>query len=155
MVYSAWLGLICVTGSNKSLSRTGVVVRDAVFEIYKTSPEHRILVCAPINKTCDMLYKSLKKMIPESIIQESLDGVADAFRAVVKSPVWARKEDAETNVSSRDISRQSVSTSSLLKTPTNISNQDISRRSVATSCMLKIPGSAEVEVEKFFSISEV
>ncbi|GLT72009.1 hypothetical protein SLA2020_439830 [Shorea laevis] len=58
--------LSTITRVDKSLSRTGVVVQKAVVEAYKTSLEHRILVCAPINKTCDMLYKSLKKMIPES-----------------------------------------------------------------------------------------
>jgi hypothetical protein len=41
-------------------------------------------------------------------MQELLDGVVDAFRAVVKSG----KEDAITNFSSRDISQQSMSTSS-------------------------------------------
>jgi hypothetical protein len=49
------------------------------------------------------------------MIQELLDGVADAFRAMRKLPVWTKKE-AATNVSIRDISRQSVSTSSLLNT---------------------------------------
>jgi hypothetical protein len=32
------------------------------------------------------------------MIQESSDGVADAFSAVVESPVWA-KEDSITNIS--------------------------------------------------------
>lgn len=59
------------------------------------------------------------------MIQESLDAVVDAFRVVVKSPIWARKEDAITNVYSRDIRQQSMSTSSLLKTPTKVSNRDI------------------------------
>jgi hypothetical protein len=58
-----------------------------------------------------------------------------------------KEEDAITNVSSRDISRQSVSTSSLLKTPTNVSIHDVSRRSVATSSMIKIPASTEVEMQ--------
>jgi hypothetical protein len=34
------------------------------------------------------------------MFQESSDGVVDAFIAVVKLPVWARKKEAVTNVSS-------------------------------------------------------
>jgi hypothetical protein len=41
------------------------------------------------------------------MIQESLDGVADAFRVMVKLPVWA-KEDAIANASNKDIRRRSV-----------------------------------------------
>jgi helicase MOV-10 len=65
-------GSLSVTKADKSatkeakLSRTGVVVREAVFEAYKTSPDNRILVCAPINSTCDVLNRSLKEKIPES-----------------------------------------------------------------------------------------
>uniref|UniRef100_A0A2N9HN20 RNA helicase SDE3 n=1 Tax=Fagus sylvatica TaxID=28930 RepID=A0A2N9HN20_FAGSY len=55
----------------KALSTTGVVVREAIFEIYKTSAESRILICAPINSTSDVLKRSLMKVIPES----------DVFRA--------------------------------------------------------------------------
>jgi helicase MOV-10 len=61
-------GSLCVNSANKSLSRTGVVVREAVFKAYKTSPKNRILVCAPINSTCDVLNRSLKEKIPESDI---------------------------------------------------------------------------------------
>ncbi|GMY39323.1 probable RNA helicase SDE3 [Fagus crenata] len=55
----------------KALSTTGVVVREAIFEIYRTSAESRILICAPINSTSDVLKRSLMKVIPES----------DVFRA--------------------------------------------------------------------------
>jgi len=55
-----------VTEETRSVSRTGVVVREAVFEAYKTSPNNRILVCAPINSTCDVLNRSLKEKMPES-----------------------------------------------------------------------------------------
>ncbi|KAK9266327.1 hypothetical protein L1049_001670 [Liquidambar formosana] len=55
----------------KELSRTGLVVREAVLHIYRTSPKSRILVCAPTNNTCDVLMRSLKKEIRES----------DVFRA--------------------------------------------------------------------------
>ncbi|XP_059448175.1 probable RNA helicase SDE3 [Corylus avellana] len=61
-------GSLSINKANKSLSRTGVVVREAVFEAYKTSPNNRILVCAPINSTCDVLNRSLKVKIPESDI---------------------------------------------------------------------------------------
>ncbi|KAG7979847.1 hypothetical protein I3843_05G151700 [Carya illinoinensis] len=58
-------GSLCVKDS-KELSRTGVVVREAVCEIYRSSPECRILICAPKNSTCDVLTRSLKKVILES-----------------------------------------------------------------------------------------
>jgi helicase MOV-10 len=55
----------------KAPSRTRVVVCGAVNEIYRTSKESRILICAPINRTCDVLMEKLMKVIPES----------DVFRA--------------------------------------------------------------------------
>ncbi|XP_022938433.1 probable RNA helicase SDE3 isoform X2 [Cucurbita moschata] len=48
------------------LSRTGTIVKEAVIQIYSTSPNCRILICAPKNSTCDELMISLKKVIPES-----------------------------------------------------------------------------------------
>ncbi|KAJ4974095.1 hypothetical protein NE237_007269 [Protea cynaroides] len=41
------------------LSRTGLIIREAVLQIYKFSPDCRILVSATTNKTCDRLAKSL------------------------------------------------------------------------------------------------
>jgi hypothetical protein len=41
--------------------------------------------------------------------------------------IQAKEEGAITYVSGREISRQSVSISYLLKTPTNVSSRDISR----------------------------
>ncbi|GMY33326.1 putative helicase MOV-10 [Fagus crenata] len=55
----------------KAPSRTSVVVCGAVNEIYRTSKESRILICAPINRTCDVLMEKLMNVIPES----------DVFRA--------------------------------------------------------------------------
>ena len=49
----------------KVSARTEVVVCEAVIEIYKTSKENSILICAPINRTCDMLMRSLMEVIPE------------------------------------------------------------------------------------------
>lgn len=57
-------GPLCVTDSK--LSRTGIVVQEVIFQLYKQNPKHHILVCAPINNTCDELMSSLKKKIPES-----------------------------------------------------------------------------------------
>ncbi|XP_023551419.1 probable RNA helicase SDE3 [Cucurbita pepo subsp. pepo] len=48
------------------LSRTGTIIKEAVIQIYSTSPNCRILICAPKNSTCDELMISLKKVIPES-----------------------------------------------------------------------------------------
>ena len=52
-------------------ARTGLVVCEAVIELYKTFKESRILICAPTNHICDELTRSLRKKIPES----------DTFRA--------------------------------------------------------------------------
>ncbi|XP_059633325.1 probable RNA helicase SDE3 isoform X2 [Cornus florida] len=49
-----------------SPSVTGMVVKEAVVQIYRSSPSCRILICAPINRTCDVLMRGLKKEIPES-----------------------------------------------------------------------------------------
>ena len=49
-------------------SRTGVVVSEAVYQLCRKSPEHRILICAPSNSCCDVLMRSLVKVIPESIM---------------------------------------------------------------------------------------
>ncbi|GFS39620.1 hypothetical protein Acr_00g0063990 [Actinidia rufa] len=51
---------------SKQLSRTGSVVCEAVFQIYQISPSSRILICAPINSTCDVITRILKNLIPES-----------------------------------------------------------------------------------------
>ncbi|KAK1568255.1 hypothetical protein Q3G72_022293 [Acer saccharum] len=48
------------------LSVSGMVVQEAVLKIYKGSPQSRILICAPINSTCDALMRSLNQEIPES-----------------------------------------------------------------------------------------
>ncbi|KAM5552103.1 hypothetical protein ABKV19_026791 [Rosa sericea] len=47
-------------------SRTGVVVSEAVYQLCRKSPEYRILICAPTNSCCDVLMRSLVKVIPES-----------------------------------------------------------------------------------------
>ncbi|CAK9188218.1 unnamed protein product [Ilex paraguariensis] len=53
-------------GNTKRLSRSGVVVQEAVLQVYRTSPSCRILICAPLNSTCDVFTRSLKMQIPES-----------------------------------------------------------------------------------------
>ncbi|XP_050375774.1 uncharacterized protein LOC126793327 isoform X2 [Argentina anserina] len=47
------------------LSSTGEVVREAALQIYRSSPDDRILICAPLNSTCDGFMISLKNVIPE------------------------------------------------------------------------------------------
>ena len=61
-------GQLCVKFSSKlkTLSKTGKVVREAVIRIYRSSPQHQILICSPLNGTCDELMISLQKVIPES-----------------------------------------------------------------------------------------
>ncbi|ESR50866.1 hypothetical protein CICLE_v10033310mg, partial [Citrus x clementina] len=48
--------------------KTGNVVREAVLQICQRLPNSRILICAPSNRTCDVLMKTLTKVIPESDI---------------------------------------------------------------------------------------
>ncbi|XP_031275540.1 probable RNA helicase SDE3 [Pistacia vera] len=52
--------------TDRQLSKTGIVVREAVLAIYSSSLKNRIIICAPINKTCDVLMTSLMEKIPES-----------------------------------------------------------------------------------------
>lgn len=52
--------------NNFVLSKTGNVVREAVLQICQRLPNSRILICAPSNRTCDVLMKTLTKVIPES-----------------------------------------------------------------------------------------
>ncbi|XP_052205066.1 probable RNA helicase SDE3 [Diospyros lotus] len=49
-----------------NLSRTGGVLCEAVLQIYRAYPSCRILICAPINKTCDVITRSLTGEISES-----------------------------------------------------------------------------------------
>ncbi|KAK9106305.1 hypothetical protein Syun_022316 [Stephania yunnanensis] len=72
------------TGSEiveRKLSPTGLVIKEAVLQICRTSPGCRILISAPTNSTCDMLMRSVKGEIPESDIFRAnaafreLDGV--------------------------------------------------------------------------------
>ncbi|XP_038719000.1 uncharacterized protein LOC120011900 isoform X3 [Tripterygium wilfordii] len=51
---------------SNQLSKTGLALREALLQIYRRSPACRILVCAPTNRTCDVLHANLMKYIPES-----------------------------------------------------------------------------------------
>ncbi|KAM1172399.1 hypothetical protein ACFXTH_022629 [Malus domestica] len=57
---------ICVEKSSFRLTRTGVVISEAVHQLCQTSHGNRILICAPSNRCCDQLMRSLLKWIPES-----------------------------------------------------------------------------------------
>ncbi|XP_072961888.1 probable RNA helicase SDE3 [Typha angustifolia] len=48
------------------LSSTGTVIKEAILQIYRTPAHCRILVCAPRNRTCDALTRSLLEDIPNS-----------------------------------------------------------------------------------------
>ncbi|GMJ05554.1 SILENCING DEFECTIVE [Hibiscus trionum] len=67
----------------KQLSRTGLVVKEAVLQIYRRHPQSKILVCAPINSTCDVLTRSLKMEIPASDIFRA----NAAFREIEGVPI--------------------------------------------------------------------
>ncbi|XP_052485037.1 probable RNA helicase SDE3 [Gossypium raimondii] len=82
-------GPLCATfnGNSESiseqLSRTGLVVKEAVLQTYLRHPQSKILVCAPINRTCDVLTRSLKKDIPASDIFRA----NAAFREIEGVPI--------------------------------------------------------------------
>ncbi|KAM1302027.1 hypothetical protein ACFX2H_012993 [Malus domestica] len=59
-------GQLCVERSDFGLSRTGLVVSEAVHQLCQTSHGNRMLICAPSNRCCDGLMRSLLKWIPES-----------------------------------------------------------------------------------------
>ncbi|XP_039038471.1 probable RNA helicase SDE3 isoform X1 [Hibiscus syriacus] len=67
-------GTLCATNNgysesfSKRLSRTGLVVIEAVLQIYLRHPQSKILVFAPTNITCDVLTRCLKMEIPQSDI---------------------------------------------------------------------------------------
>lgn len=69
--------------NNFVLSKTGNVVREAVLQIRQRSPKSRILICAPLNRTCDKLMECLMKDIPASEMFRAnaafreADGVSD------------------------------------------------------------------------------
>ncbi|KAL1807546.1 hypothetical protein ACET3Z_024536 [Daucus carota] len=73
-------GPISVT-RDKQLSRTGMVIRDAVVQLCQVSSHNRILICAPTNSTCDVFMRSLRKEVGDSNIFRAnaafreLDGV--------------------------------------------------------------------------------
>lgn len=66
---------------DKQLSRTGIVVRDAVIRLCQASSLNKILICAPLNSTCDVFMRSLRKEVGDSNIFRAnaafreLDGV--------------------------------------------------------------------------------
>ncbi|PQP99674.1 putative RNA helicase SDE3 [Prunus yedoensis var. nudiflora] len=47
-------------------STTRGVVSEAVRQLCQTSPENKVLICAPSNRCCDGIMRSLLKVIPES-----------------------------------------------------------------------------------------
>lgn len=61
------------------LSRTGELIRDIVLKSYRTCPSCHILICAPTNKTCDVITRNLQEEIPDifraNAAFRELDGV--------------------------------------------------------------------------------
>lgn len=47
------------------LSKTGNLIVAAAVEICRASPLNRVLLCAPSNRTCDLILIALKKQLPE------------------------------------------------------------------------------------------
>ncbi|KAL2497166.1 putative RNA helicase SDE3 [Abeliophyllum distichum] len=50
----------------QELSKTGLLITEAVAQSCRSSPSNRILICAPLNRTCDVLMRGLQQRIPES-----------------------------------------------------------------------------------------
>ncbi|XP_021816034.1 probable RNA helicase SDE3 [Prunus avium] len=59
-------GQLCFERNVFRPSRTGAVVCAAVHQLCQTSLKNRILICAPSNRCCDGIMRSLLKVIPES-----------------------------------------------------------------------------------------
>ncbi|XP_027099522.1 probable RNA helicase SDE3 [Coffea arabica] len=57
-------GPMCIERDH--LSRTGVAIVEAALQILRRDPSKKILLCAPINRTCDLLMRGLKKEISDS-----------------------------------------------------------------------------------------
>ncbi|CAI0444107.1 unnamed protein product [Linum tenue] len=70
------------TIAKQQLSRTGLVVKEAVAQLYRTSADHRILVCAHANRTCDVLMEHLK----EEIKDRDMFRANAAFREIDEVP---------------------------------------------------------------------
>ncbi|KAF6140549.1 hypothetical protein GIB67_035576 [Kingdonia uniflora] len=49
-------------------SVTALLVKEVILNIYRTSPGCRILVSSPTNDTCDVIMKSLKSGVPDSVM---------------------------------------------------------------------------------------
>lgn len=60
-------GPMCIS-ERDHLSRTGVIIVEATLQILRSDPLKHILLCAPINRTCDLLLRGLKKEMSESDI---------------------------------------------------------------------------------------
>ncbi|XP_077247155.1 putative RNA helicase SDE3 [Tasmannia lanceolata] len=99
------------------LSRTGLVIREAILQIYRTFPESRILVTSPKNSTCDYLLRSLKKEIPE----QELFRANAAFRELEDVPddilAWStyeKNKECFTCPSLKDLKKFKVITSTFV-----------------------------------------
>ncbi|XP_027096404.1 probable RNA helicase SDE3 [Coffea arabica] len=75
-------GPMCISEGGH-LSRTGVVIVEAARQILRSDPSKKILLCAPVNKTCDLLLRGLKKEMSDSDIFRA----NAAFREVDGIPV--------------------------------------------------------------------
>ncbi|CAI9097035.1 OLC1v1033330C1 [Oldenlandia corymbosa var. corymbosa] len=66
------------------LSKTGVLAVEAILQILRADPSKRILVCSPVNKTCDLLMIGLKK---KGISESDMFRANAAFREVDGVPL--------------------------------------------------------------------
>lgn len=75
-------GPLSIVDRNR-LSRTAEVIVEAVVQICQNLPSNRVLLCAPLNNTCDVLMRALKKQINEA----NMFRANAAFREVDGVPV--------------------------------------------------------------------
>ncbi|XP_077247154.1 putative RNA helicase SDE3 isoform X7 [Tasmannia lanceolata] len=99
------------------LSRTRLVIQEAILQIYRTFPESRIVVTSPKNSTCDYLLRSLKEEIPE----QELFRANAAFRELEDVPddilAWSTYEtnkECFTCPSLKDLKKFKVITSTFV-----------------------------------------
>ncbi|XP_077247146.1 putative RNA helicase SDE3 [Tasmannia lanceolata] len=99
------------------LSRTGLVIREAILQIYRTFPESRILVTSPKNSTCDSLLRSLKKEIPEGELfraNAAFRELEDVPDDILASSAYELNKECFTCPSLKDLMKFKVITSTFV-----------------------------------------
>ncbi|XP_077247144.1 putative RNA helicase SDE3 isoform X2 [Tasmannia lanceolata] len=100
-----------------SLSRTRLVIREAILQIYRTFPESRILVTSSKNSTCDHLLRSLKEEIPEQELfraNAAFRELEDVPDDILASSAYETNKECFTCPSLKDLKKFKVITSTFV-----------------------------------------